>query len=76
LSDFFFAWQKYNLKSVYPNIFGVLATPKSEELVATPLSSRRHPSGGIFFLEGMSRAIKNGGPIIQSRCTNDDLLCI
>lgn len=25
------------LKDIYPDLFGILATPKSEELVATPI---------------------------------------
>ena len=59
LSDFFFVWTKRGLKSVYPEIFGVLATPKTEELVATPY---RH--GGVhaaeeFFLNGMRASIQN-----------------
>ena len=37
LSDFFFCWMKPLLRPVYPDLFGVLATPKSEELVATPI---------------------------------------
>nr|WP_221211509.1 DUF1156 domain-containing protein [Sphingomonas pseudosanguinis] len=59
LSDFFFAWQKYNLKSVYPSIFGVLATPKSEELVATPYRHGGIQAAESFFLKGMTAAIKN-----------------
>ena len=39
LSDFFFFWMKPLIRSIYPDLFGVLATPKSEELVAT---SYRH----------------------------------
>ena len=36
LSDFFFVWMKRSLQTIFPDIFGILATPKSEELVATP----------------------------------------
>ena len=59
LSDFFFCWMKPAIKSIYPDLFAVLATPKSEELVASP---HRHGGKGAaeaYFLEGMSQAIAN-----------------
>ena len=58
LSDFFFAWLRPMLKSIYPEIFSVIATPKQEELIA---STYRYGDGGRaekFFLEGMTVAIK------------------
>ena len=67
LSDFFYCWLRPALKDTYPDIFGVLATPKSEELVATRY---RHGSRDIaeqFFLDGMRRALSNA----QSQ-TRDD----
>ncbi|MFD2855723.1 DUF1156 domain-containing protein [Seohaeicola zhoushanensis] len=59
LSDFFFCWLKPSLKSVFPAIFGVLATPKSEELVATPYRHGSKDSAESFFLDGMRSAISN-----------------
>jgi len=59
LSDFFFSWLKPSLKSVFPSIFGVLATPKSEELVATPYRHGGKDSAEYFFLDGMRSAISN-----------------
>ncbi|MFO0532573.1 MAG: DUF1156 domain-containing protein [Brevundimonas sp.] len=59
LSDFFFVWQKRNLMSVYPEIFGLIATPKSEELVATPYRHGGNQAAEAFFLNGMRAAIKN-----------------
>lgn len=59
LSDFFFAWMKPLLRPVYPEIFGVLATPKAEELVATPYRHGGRDAAEAFFLEGMSSAIAN-----------------
>jgi putative DNA methylase len=35
LSDFFYIWQRPLLKEVYPDLFGTLLVPKSQELVAT-----------------------------------------
>ncbi|NRP75164.1 hypothetical protein ILFOPFJJ_06087 [Ensifer psoraleae] len=59
LSDFFFTWMKPALRPVFPEIFGVLATPKAEELVATPYRHGGREAAEAFFLEGMSRAIIN-----------------
>ena len=57
LSDFFFCWMKPLIRSVYPDLFGVIATPKSEELVATPHRHGGKAAAESFFLDGMSKAI-------------------
>lgn len=59
LSDFFFSWMKPTLRSVYPELFGVMATPKAEELVATPYRHGGRAAAETFFMTGMSRAISN-----------------
>ncbi len=59
LSDFFFCWMKPVMRPVYPSIFGVLATPKSEELVATPYRHGGKAAAEAFFLDGMRKAIAN-----------------
>ncbi|MDA8776764.1 hypothetical protein N9N58_04665, partial [Alphaproteobacteria bacterium] len=59
LSDFFFCWMKPALKDVYPDPFGVMATPKNEELVATPYRHGGKGEAEDFFLTGMGKAIKN-----------------
>jgi len=59
LSDFFFCWLKPALKTVFPDVFGILATPKSEELVATPYRHGGKEAAEAFFLDGMRRAIAN-----------------
>ena len=57
LSDFFFCWMKPLIRPVYPDLFGVLTTPKSEELVATPYRHGGKEAAESFFLDGMSKAI-------------------
>ena len=57
LSDFFYCWMKPLIRPIYPDLFGVLATPKSEELVATPYRHGGKKAAGAFFLDGMSKAI-------------------
>jgi putative DNA methylase len=59
LSDFFFCWMKPVLRPVFPEIFGILATPKSEELVATPYRHGGTDAAEAFFLNGMRHAIAN-----------------
>ena len=59
ISDFFFCWLKPTLKNTYPEIFGVIATPKSEELVATPYRHGGKAGAEEFFLNGMSNSILN-----------------
>ena len=59
LSDFFYCWMKPLLRRVYPELFGVLATPKSEELVATPYRHGGKKAAESFFLNGMSKVITN-----------------
>ena len=57
LSDFFYCWMKPLLQQVYPDLFGVLATPKADELVATPYRHGGKEAAESFFLDGMSKAI-------------------
>ena len=59
LSDFFYVWMRRSLASVYPDLFGMLATPKSEELVATPYRHGGKEAAESFFLDGMSKTIAN-----------------
>jgi putative DNA methylase len=47
LSDVFFAWHRRGVAALYPDLFRTLATPKSEELVATPY----HFNGSIALAE-------------------------
>ncbi|WP_413874611.1 DUF1156 domain-containing protein [Albidovulum sp.] len=59
LSDFFYCWLRPALRDVYPDLFGVLATPKTDELVATPYRENRGKlAAEEFFLRGMKSAIE------------------
>ncbi len=59
LSDFFYVWMRRSLKNIYPSLFGTMAVPKAEELVATPYRHGSKEKAESFFLEGMSQAIHN-----------------
>ena len=58
LSDFFYAWLRHSLKSTFPGLFATLAVPKSEELVATPYRHGSKKQAEIFFLDGMTEAMR------------------
>ena len=57
LSDFFYIWLRRSLRNVYPDLFSLMLTPKTEELIATP-----HRFGGdkskaeAHFLAGLGKA--------------------
>ncbi|WP_240725218.1 DUF1156 domain-containing protein [Mangrovimicrobium sediminis] len=59
LSDYFYVWIRRSLRSVYPELFGTMAVPKAEELVATPYRHGGKEEAESFFLDGMTRAIHN-----------------
>jgi putative DNA methylase len=57
LSDYFYVWLRRSLGSVYPNICGTLATPKREELVATPSRfGGSKEKAKRFFEEGLGQS--------------------
>ncbi|MRX50206.1 DUF1156 domain-containing protein [Paracoccus sp. S-4012] len=58
LSDFFYVWLKKNCADIYPDSFGFLSTPKSEELVATRYRHGGQDEADIFFLDGMTKALE------------------
>ncbi|NMZ24832.1 DUF1156 domain-containing protein [Pseudomonas proteolytica] len=57
LSDFFYVWLNSSLRSVYPEIFSFLATPKEDELIAAPYRHGGKKAAEEFFLNGMTAAI-------------------
>jgi putative DNA methylase len=61
LSDFFYVWLRRSLKDIYPELFATLSTPKAEELVANPYRLGSKAKAEVFFLEGMSKALKQVG---------------
>ena len=58
LSDFFYVWLRRSLWSLFPNILATLATPKAEELVATPYRHGTKEGAEAFFLTGMTQAMQ------------------
>jgi putative DNA methylase len=58
LSDFFYIWLRRSLRSVFPNLFGTLAVPKAEELVASPYRHGSKEKAEAFFMNGMTQAMQ------------------
>ena len=59
LSDFFYVWIRHSLRPIMPGLFSSIATPKSEELVATPHRHGGRLKAEQFFLSGMTEAFRN-----------------
>lgn len=60
LSDFFYVWLRRPLKNIYPEIFSLMLTPKTEELIADVYRHDGNKSAAKnFFEDGMFLALKN-----------------
>ena len=59
LSDFFYIWLRRTLRTVYPEILATLGVPKLQELVATQHRHGSQSEAEEFFLDGMTRAMRN-----------------
>ncbi len=59
LSDFFMFWMRRMLRTTYPSLFGVLATPKDNELVANRNRLKDSVTAQKYFLNGMKHALSN-----------------
>ena len=57
LSDYSYVWLRPSLKSIFPQLFSTVATPKSAELVATPYRHGGKENAEAFFLAGMTQAM-------------------
>lgn len=58
LSDFFYAWLRRSMGGMLPDVFATVATPKSDELVATVFRHGSREKAEAFFLEGMREAMR------------------
>lgn len=58
ISDFFYVWLRRSLKTFFPDLFGTIATPKDEELVAFAYRhNNKKDSASKFFMAGMVSAM-------------------
>jgi putative DNA methylase len=58
LSDFFYVWIRRTLRPLFPNLLATVATPKAEELVATPYRHKGREGAESFFVDGMTQAMR------------------
>jgi putative DNA methylase len=58
LSDFFHEWLRRSLRKVLPHLTATVATPKSDELVATPYRDRDGLDPDEYWLKGMCSALQ------------------
>jgi len=58
LSDFFYIWLRRSLRQVFPDLFVTMAVPKADELVATSYRHGGKESAEVFFLNGMTQAMR------------------
>jgi len=59
LSDYFYVWLRSSLRSIFLTLLTTITVPKSEELVATPGRHGGKEKAEIFFLDGMTSAMRN-----------------
>jgi putative DNA methylase len=59
LSDFFYVWLRRGLGRLYPDLFGTILVPKSEELVADHQRHSGKDSADEFFLDGMTQVMSH-----------------
>lgn len=59
LSDYFYVWLRRSLRSVWPDLFRRISTPKEDELVADSYRHKGRDEAEKFFLNGMRRALSN-----------------
>jgi putative DNA methylase len=68
LSDYFYIWQRKCLREVYPDLYGFLATPKDDELIAMPYrQGGKKAAAEEYFVSGMRSAMER-----MSRASADD----
>lgn len=59
LADYFYAWLRRTLRTIYPDLFATVSTPKDEELVASTARHQSKEAAEMFFLQGMTDAMGN-----------------
>jgi len=60
LADYFYIWQRRSLKKILPKLYGFLATPKDDELIAMPYRAGGDKNAAEqYFVSGMRSAMAN-----------------
>ena len=59
LSDFFYVWMRKSLRGIYPDEYGTMLVPKTEELVAEAARHETKEAAKSFFENGMLDTFSN-----------------
>jgi putative DNA methylase len=60
LSDYFYVWHRRALRSVHPDLFGTITTPKDTELIATPYRHAGDKAAAErYFVEGFTETFQS-----------------
>jgi putative DNA methylase len=60
LSDYFYIWHRKSLRKLFPSLYGLIATPKDDELIAMPYRTGGDKSAAEeYFVSGMRSAMAN-----------------
>ena len=76
LSDFFYVWLRRSLRSVFPDLFATLATPKADELVATRYRHGSEGCGRDILLDWDDAGDAAARRSSSSRLSRYHLLCL
>ena len=58
ISDFFYVWLRHNLREIWPEELSTLATPKAEELIASPYRHPNKAAADRYFESGMRKVFE------------------
>jgi putative DNA methylase len=58
LSDYFYVWHRRSLRSVWPNLFRRLLTPKAEKIIADKYRHGGDEAAAAFFMNGMKATLR------------------
>jgi putative DNA methylase len=59
LSDYFYVWHRRALRSVHPDLYATMATPKADELIAMPYRhGGRKDQARQFFIDGFTETFR------------------
>ncbi|MCX4458729.1 DUF1156 domain-containing protein [Streptomyces sp. NBC_01728] len=59
LSDYFYVWLRRAAKNLHPDLFGTMATPKADELIANPFRHGDMETARQYFIDGFTETFSS-----------------
>ncbi|MFI8850964.1 DUF1156 domain-containing protein [Streptomyces sp. NPDC053499] len=59
LSDYFYVWLRRAAREIHPDLFGTIATPKTNELIATPYRHEGPAAARQYFIDGFTEVFSS-----------------